>query len=235
MWGVHPRTLQVYHAMAVDSPQKGSSGVKKALALLLLGLFLYVLAQPHISVQARPGMFTMTHPTVVSFPAHSSSYIVTGKPTISASFIDRVLAAYDSPAKGKGQALSDLGIKYGIDPVYALAFFLHESHFGETGEATVTLSLGNERCLNDRPCIDQARGGYAQMQSWEDGFEHWYQLIRYGYVQGQVTIPLVGHACSTIDQIIPVYAPSTDHNDVAAYISSIKSAVDSWRAGRIHP
>lgn len=204
------------------------------LGILFLGFLLYAMAQPHTSAQAQHSTFIATHPTVVSFSAHPS-YVVTGRPTISASFIDRVLMAYGSPAKGKGQALYDLGVKYGIDPVYALAFFLHESHFGETGEATATLSLGNERCIQDRPCIDQARGGYAQMQSWEDGFEHWYQLIRYGYVQGQVTIPLVGHTCSTVDQIIPVYAPSTDHNDVAAYIASIKSAVDTWRAGHIHP
>ena len=29
----------------------------------------------------------------------------------------------------------DLGVKYGIDPVFALAFFMHESLFGTTGEA----------------------------------------------------------------------------------------------------
>jgi hypothetical protein len=202
------------------------------IAILLIGLFLYALAQPHSSVQARPGIFTASYPTVVSFPV-SSSYVVTGKPTISASFINRVFAAYGSPAKGKGQALYDLGVQYGVDPVYALAFFLHESHLGMAGEATVTHSLGNERCIPDRPCIDQARGGYAQMESWEDGFEHWYQLILYGYVQGKVTIPLVGHPCSTVDQIIPVYAPSSDRNNVAGYIAAIKSAVDTWRAGRI--
>jgi hypothetical protein len=145
-----------------------------------------------------------------------------------------VLAASGSLAKGKGQALYTLGVKYGIDPVYALAFFLHESRFGTTGEATVTFSLGNERCIQERPCINQQLGGYAQMESWEDGFEQWYRLILYGYVQGKVTIPLVGHACMTIDQIIPVYAPSSDRNNVAAYIAAIKSAVDRWRAGRIY-
>jgi hypothetical protein len=114
-----------------------------------------------------------------------------------------------------------------------LAFFLHESRFGSTGEATVTFSLGNERCIQERPCIDQQLGGYAQMESWEDGFEQWYRLILYGYVQGKVTIPLVGHACTTIDQIIPVYAPSSDHNNVVAYIAAMKNAVDTWRAGQI--
>src|SRR5258708_10586270 len=62
------------------------------------------------------------------------SYSVVGAPTISADFIDKVLAAYGSPASGKGQALYDLGVKYGIDPVFALAMFQHESSFGKTGE-----------------------------------------------------------------------------------------------------
>ena len=51
-----------------------------------------------------------------------------------------MLETYHSPAVGKGQALYDLGVKYGIDPVYALAFFWHESRFGTTGEARVTYS-----------------------------------------------------------------------------------------------
>ncbi len=200
---------------------------------LLTALLILAFTQPHASTQAQSNIFTIAHPTVVSL-APSDSYIVTGKPTISASFINRVLAAYHSPASERGQALYSLGVKYGIDPVYALAFFLHESRFGTTGEARVTLSLGNERCIADRPCIDRQQGGYAQMESWEDGFEHWYMLILYGYVQGKVTIPLVGHPCKTIDQIVPVYAPASDDNDVEAYIQAIKNAVDSWRAGQLY-
>lgn len=209
--------------------------------ILLVFLLMLAFTQPHTSTQAQSSTFITTRSTAVSI-SPNSSYILTGKPTISAAFINRVLAAYGSPASGKGQALYTLGVKYGIDPVYALAFFLHESRFGTTGEAAVTLSLGNERCIQDRPCMNTAgtacqsgQSCYAKMESWEDGFDHWYQLILYGYVQGKVTIPLVGHVCTTVDQIIPVYAPSADNNDVAAYIASIKHAVDTWRAGRIYP
>jgi hypothetical protein len=45
--------------------------------------------------------------------------------------------------------------------------------------------------------------------------------------------PLVGHPCFTVDQIIPVYAPNSDRNDVAGYSAAIKSAVDTWRAGHL--
>jgi hypothetical protein len=152
-------------------------------------------------------------------------YSVVGSATISASFIDRVLSAYRSPAAGLGSVIEGQGMRYGIDPVYALAFFWHESGFGTTGEARVTLSPGNERCLQDRPCIDQERGGYAQMRSWADGFEHWYSLILNLYVRqwGRVTVA----------QIIPKYAPSSDGNDEAAYIAAVEHAVDVWRSGQV--
>ena len=150
-----------------------------------------------------------------------------GKPTISASFINQVLASYNSPAAGKGQTLYDLGVKYGIDPVFALAFFMHESLFGTTGEARATLSLGNSRCIPTRPCIDQNRGGYAQMYSWEDGFDQWYKLIRNLYVAqwGRVTV----------DQIIPKYAPNSDGNNEQEYIATLKHEIDTWHAGILRP
>jgi hypothetical protein len=148
---------------------------------------------------------------------------VLGPPSVSAAFINRVLAAYHSPAAGLGQALYDDGVRTGIDPVYALAFFLHESSFGTTGEAQKTLALGNERCIPDRPCVDLDRGGYAQMQSWEDGFAHWYSLLLMLYVKEWHRV--------TIEQIIPKYAPGSDGNDEAAYIAAIEHAVATWRRG----
>lgn len=166
-------------------------------------------------------------PDQTAVPTHPGPYSVLGKPTISADFINQVLASYHSPTAGMGQSLYDLGVKYGIDPVYPLAFFMHESLFGTTGEARVTLSLGNSRCIPDRPCVDQDRGGYAKMNSWQDGFEQWYKLIRNLYIAqwGRVTI----------DQIIPKYAPNSDGNNEAAYIAILKHEIDTWRAGILRP
>ncbi|HEV7236492.1 MAG TPA: hypothetical protein VGN15_09940, partial [Ktedonobacteraceae bacterium] len=145
--------------------------------------------------------------TPVPIPTSTGPYSVLGKPTITADFINRVLASYGSPAAGLGQQMYNLGVQYGIDPVYALAFFMHESLFGTTGEARVTMSLGNLRCIPTRPCIDQNRGGYAQMKNWTDGFEQWFKLIRNLYVAQWGRI--------TVDQIIPKYAPNSDGNNEA--------------------
>ena len=194
------------------------------MALLLL-VFWWVVTQT-----GPPGLAFLVHLPVAWFPAspssqHEQSYSVLGPPSVSAAFINRVLAAYHSPAAGLGQALSDDGMRTGIDPVYALAFFMHESSFGTTGEARKTLALGNERCLPDRPCVDLDRGGYAQMQSWEDGCSHWFSLILTLYIKQWHRV--------TIEQIIPKYAPGSDGNDEAAYIASIEHAVDTWRRGEV--
>jgi len=163
----------------------------------------------------------------VELPKQTGPYSVLGKPTITADFINKVLQDYGSPAAGKGKALYDLGVQYGIDPVYALAFFLHESGFGTQGEARVTHSLGNLRCIPNYDCIDQDRGGYASFPSWEEGFKAWYALIRNLYV--------AQWGKTTIDQIIPTYAPRADNNDEKAYINAVKHSVDTWRAGTLRP
>lgn len=161
-----------------------------------------------------------THAETPLLP-QTSSYSVLGAPTVSAAFINSVLATYNSPAAGKGQALFDDGVSYGIDPVYALAFFMHESSFGTAGVAQYTHSLGNLRCIPGPACYD----GFASFPTWEAGFIAWYGLIHDVYVD-------TWHL-TTIEQIVPTYAPSGDHNNVSAYIGAVESAVDSWRSGQI--
>ena len=157
--------------------------------------------------------------------AQPGQHSVLGKPTLSAAFIDRVLAAAQSPAAGTGQTFYQLSIQYGIDDVWPLSFFHHESDYGKTGEATVTHSIGNSRCIATRPCIDQNRGGYAQMWSWTDGIVQWYTLI------GTLYINQWGR--STVEQIIPRYAPSSDGNDEQGYIDALVNDAAAYRAGQV--
>ena len=198
---------------------------------LLVGMALLLLLFWWLAMQGGPsGLAFLVHLPIAWPPAspssqHEQSYSVLGAPSVSAAFIDQVLSAYHSPAAGLGQALYDDGVSTGIDPVYALAFFMHESSFGTTGEARKTFALGNERCIPDRPCVDLDRGGYAQMQSWEDGCSHWYMLILSLYIKQWHRV--------TIEQIVPKYAPGSDGNDEAAYVAAIEYAVDTWRRGEV--
>ena len=155
-------------------------------------------------------------------PQHGTTpYTVVAAPSLSVSFINEVLATYRSPAAGKGQALYDLGLKSGIDPAFALAFFMHESSFGTKGEATKSLSLGNLRCIPNYRCADN----FAQFDTWEDGFKAWFQLIRNLYI--------AQWGLTTIDKIIPRYAPQADNNNEANYIASLKHAIGTWHAGQV--
>lgn len=178
--------------------------------------------------------------TPVTVPA--TGYSILGQPSISVGQINQVLSTYHSPAAGDGQALYDGGVKYGIDPAYALAFFMNESTFGTQGMAVTTLALGNERCLPDRPCVNTqgypcqtGQSCYAQFYSWPDGFEHWYMLMKNEYVTGHINQVIGRKACpcTTIKEIIPVYAPNSDNNNEAHYIWIVEHAVDTWRSGKV--
>ena len=145
---------------------------------------------------------------------------VVGPPSLSGSFMDQVMEVYHSPAQGKGQTLYDLGVRYGVDPAWALAFFLHESTMGLYGWGASNHSLGNIRCTAGYVC----NGGYRSYGTWEEGFEDWYRLI---------TGPVyVGAGRTTVEQIIPVYAPAADHNNEWAYIHAVELSVSAWRSGR---
>jgi len=147
----------------------------------------------------------------------ASSYTVVGPPTLGAAFVNHVLAQAHSPAQGTGQALYNLSKQYGIDDAYALAFFQHESQFGTTGVARVTQSLGNIRCTPGYHCLD----GFRAYGSWQAGYQDWYALIRNLYVKQW-------HR-RTVAAIIPLYAPSSDGNDPASYITAVEQAVTTWR------
>src|SRR5579859_3464005 len=151
--------------------------------LLLIGLIVGLL---YLQSLVQPGP---TH-GVPAAPAINqgvvladSSADVRGRPSLFAAFMNRVLGAASSPAAGRGQVLYDLSLKYGIDDAFALAFFWHESNFGVNGEANITHSLGNLRCIPDAACVNTdgapcqpQQSCYAAFPTWAAGFEAWYRL-----------------------------------------------------------
>jgi hypothetical protein len=147
--------------------------------------------------------------------AAANRFAVVGKPTITAVATDHILCRYRSPACGTGQALYRLGIKYSIDPKVALAFFEEESTFGKFGVATATHSLGNIRCTPGYKCID----GFRAYRTWVQGYQDWYRLIRNLYIN-------TWHL-TTIQQIIPIYAPSSENN-TALYIRNVENFMKNY-------
>ena len=156
-----------------------------------------------------------TKPVVAT--STGGTYDVRHTPSITVAKIREVLQSYNSPAVGSAQAMYDLGIEYGIDPAFCLAFFIHESTAGTKGVARVTKSVGNIRTT---PGYTDYQG-FRKYATWEEGIEDWYQLIRDLYIGGWGLV--------TVEQIVPVYAPAGDDNDVDAYISTVKKLVSGWR------
>jgi hypothetical protein len=141
-------------------------------------------------------------------------------PSVSIATIRRVLDEYDSPAVGDAEAIYELGVRYGVDPAVCLAFFIVESSAGTKGMATETRSLGNIRATPGY--VDHK--GYRKYATWREGAEDWYRLITRLYV-GEWGL-------STVEAIVPVYAPSTDGNDPAHYIRAVRRLVAEFRAAK---
>lgn len=193
----------------------------RLLLILLLGLLLLVLlvVWPHPS--AGSGVPAAPVVAVSSAAPFSAASSIRGRPSLSAAFITRVLAAYHSLAVGLGQAMYQDSVHFGIDDAVALAFFLHESAFGTTGVARVTHSVGNIICTPGWPrCV----GRFRWYSSWAAGCLDWFLLLSRDYLP---------RGLDTLAAIVPVYAPSSDGNDVAGYCVAVVQAVRTWRVGRL--
>lgn len=151
-------------------------------------------------------------------------YTVEGPPSLTPQQIDAILRSYGSPATGTGNDWYNLGRKYGIDPAFAVAFFIHESGAGTNPNwaglkpgGRTTHNVGNIICAGYPTCY----GRFRDYGSWAEGIEDWYRLISVEYIQGRGT--------RTVAEIIPIYAPSFE-NDVQGYINVVQRLVDEWRA-----
>lgn len=148
--------------------------------------------------------------------------LIVGAPTISADRIDEILRVYGSPAQGTGALWVAEGIAYGIDPVYALAFFMHESNLATNPEwsgikedGSTTHNVGNIICAGYSRC----HGRFRDYPDWEAGIHDWYRLISEEYI--------VARGLDTVEGIVPVYAPESE-NDVSAYIESVRWYAQQW-------
>jgi hypothetical protein len=164
-----------------------------------------------------------THTQNLAANVPAGEHSVLGAPSIDAAAIDAILAKYGSPAAGTGDIWVKFGEQYGIDPAYAVAFFIHESSAGTNPgwagikpDGSTTHNVGNIICAGYATCYNRFRD-YA---SWDEGIADWYKLISNEYVSGR--------GAASVEQIIPIYAPSFE-NDVNGYIQTVVMLVDGWR------
>ncbi len=150
--------------------------------------------------------------------------VVVGAPSLSGAQIDDILASYNSPAQGTGAAWIASGEKYGLDPAYAVAFFVQESTAGTNpawagwkADGTSTHNVGNITCAGYATCY----GRFREYPDWSAGIEDWFRLIAVEYVEGRGLTDVAG--------ILQVYAPPGG-DDTGAYAEAVNNLVATWRA-----
>jgi hypothetical protein len=109
----------------------------------------------------------------------------------------------------------------GVDPLWVLAVFDHESSCGKNGIATITHSWGNMRNppvgVPYHTYIDPRKGSYLSFANWLDG-----------------CLATANHAASdlyaglTIAQAIHKWAPAGDNNDPEAYTNGVVAFMNRW-------
>ena len=86
--------------------------------------------------------------------------------------------------------------------------------------ARFTRSLGNIICSGYPTCFQ----GFRSYASWQVGAWDWFRLIASEYLPRGLT---------TVQTIMPVYAPASDGNNPASYIAAVVQAAATWHAGRV--
>ncbi|GIV96235.1 MAG: hypothetical protein KatS3mg057_0892 [Herpetosiphonaceae bacterium] len=133
-----------------------------------------------------------------------------------------------SPAAPLAFELYHIITGYGLDPAVALAFFAHESQYGNDG---VCKEYDTRNWGNVRTAVDQRRvvgvahtpyGDFVRFGSWQDGLRDWCERILHRYIEQW--------GLDTVEKAIPRYAPSSDGNNEQRYIHHVNELVARWQA-----
>lgn len=172
----------------------------------------------------RPGSFEPNGPidrNAIPKPV-AGDLNIKGPPSATPEQIQTFLEKLGSPAakeQGFSQALYDACTQRGIDPAVAVGFFLQESTVGRYGRAHENHSLGNIKGV--APESGGSDGTFRRYASWAEGARDWARLIDEAYVQKR--------GLTTLSQVISVYAPSSDGNNVGGYVSTVKGVVEAFK------
>ncbi len=156
-------------------------------------------------------------PTPTPTPAPPTFSTIARSPSISLVEVGRVLQSVNSPMLPYAEDVYDDGVQYGIDPVFALAFWMKESREASDGSVAAT---DHNPGYTEGLSTDTRCGRWACWPTWPDGIAGWFHYMRIYFVDRGVT---------TVESILPIYAPPTENN-TNTYISSVLNWVAQWRA-----
>lgn len=154
-------------------------------------------------------------PTPTPTPTFST---IVRSPSISLGEVGRVLQNVNSPMLPYASNIYDDGVKYGIDPVFALAFWMKESREASDGSVAAT---DHNPGYTEGLGTDTRCGRWACWPTWPAGIEGWFHYMRVYFVDDR--------GMTTVEVILPIYAPPTENN-TSNYIASVLNWVAQWRA-----
>lgn len=176
----------------------------------------------------KPWVYEEVTRWLVAHPSPSDvGMTVVAAPRISKKVFLQILNRHSSPALPEGPQIYDIFITEGIDPGVALAFFVHESSCGRAGVTAIydLKNWGNVRTPED-PLLGTSidiprRGKFTKYDTWSLGALDWCRRIKGS--------KYAGSGLTTIETIIPKYAPTSDGNAPSVYIQTIKNAIAAWQ------
>jgi len=173
-------------------------------------------AEPNRPVERRPISSGFPKPSV-----KMSILLAPGAKCLSADFIDAELKKRKSPAAGFGKAFVNWGQQYKIRPDVALAFFRMESTWGTKGKAAENKSIGN---IAYTPTSGSgvkyvSNNGFRRYASWNDGIQDFCWLLS--------SKVYAGSGLTTLEQIIPKYAPAAGGNNPVEYQKTVVGYLDT--------
>ncbi len=128
-----------------------------------------------------------------------------------------ILQRYRSPALEEVDELLAVCDEYGIDRAVALAFFVKESSCGTAGVAARTKNWGNLR--RGKRQIASTDHPFAVYERWVDGLRDFCELLKRYKAKGK----------TTVEQVVPLYAPASDGNRPDSYITTTRRLVRRWQ------
>jgi len=150
-------------------------------------------------------------------------------PRISKGRFRAILEQHGSPAAPEAEQSYDAIVAEGVDPLFMLAVFWHESNFGTRGIVAQydTKNPGNTRTSSTGvgTPIQTEKGQFIRFPSWTEGWrDAAHRLVdpRYPYARAGAV---------TVEEIIPIWAPRSDGNDPAAYIASVLAFMQRYQEG----
>lgn len=158
-------------------------------------------------------------PSPTPRPRPPAPDVIARSPSISVVEIQRVLARVGSPILPYAGDVYAYGIQYGIDPVFALGFWMKESQ--EASDGSVAATYHNPG-YTEGLATDPRCGRWACWPTWPQGIAGWFHYMRVFFVNER--------GIKTVEGILPIYAPSSDGNNTSGYITFVLHWASVWRA-----